>query len=266
LKKLPSSVSFLATFFIVLFLSEKVSASAPATQERQFQIVLNSERALFSCRMNLGKFQRTAGNAIRKIKISEDSGPQEILALKKSLIPDQTVVVMMESLFTEMDKEGKTPSPILARKYEDYLNRKHNEDATKRGRFWIFEVVSGKKQLILETAGSIGLLEVNHNEHPDAHFFLVQFTPLTDATPVKINNGLYSNFSGSRIGFTNGSSEFISLASLTSPTSGTARAIAPNAAPSDNLQLSPVRIPLLAYRGTKGPNGTEIIFIPDVSP
>lgn len=209
--------------------------------------------------MRLGRFKRTAGKSIRRIRISENSGPQEILALKKSFIPDQTVVVTMESLFTEMDREGKTPSSILTRKYEDYLNRKHNEDATKRGRFWIFEVISGKKELILETAGSINLLEVDHNEHPDADFFLVQFTPLTDATPVKINSSLYSNFSGSRIGFTNDSSQFISLTSVA------AHAIQPNA-PNDNLQFSPVQVPLLAYRGSKGPNGTEIIFIPEVSP
>jgi hypothetical protein len=138
LKKLPSSVSFLATFFIALFLSERVSAAAPATQERQFQIVLNSERALFTCRMSLGRFQRIPGITIKRIRISEDSGPQEILALKRSLIPDQTVVVTMESLFTEMDREGKTPSSIFTRKYEDYLNRKHNEDATKRGAFLDF--------------------------------------------------------------------------------------------------------------------------------
>ncbi len=259
MKKLPSSVSFLATFFIVLFLSEKVSASASATQERQFQIVLNSEKALFTCRMSLGKFQRTAGRTVKKIRIPEDSGPQEIIALKKSLIPDQTVANTLENLFSELGKEGKTPSSHLKRQYEDYLHRKHNEDATKRGRFWIFEVISGKKQLILETAGSINLLEVDHNEHPDADFFLVQFAPLTDATLVKINSGLYSNFSGSRIGFTNGSSEFISLTSVA------AQAIQPNAH-NDNLQFSPVRVPLLAYRGSKGPNGTEIIFIPDVSP
>ncbi|MBK8201406.1 MAG: hypothetical protein IPK68_03470 [Bdellovibrionales bacterium] len=263
MKKLPSSVSFLATFFIALFLSERVSAAAPATQERQFQIVLNSERALFTCRMKLGKFQRTAGTTIKSIRISEDSGPQEILALKKSLIPDQTVANTMENLFTEIDKEGKAPSPILKKLYDDYLDRKHNEDATKRGRFWIFEVISGKRQLILETAGTISVLEVDHNEHPDADFFLVQFTPLTDATPVRINSGLFSEFSGSRIGFPNGGSEFNSLASLTS---AAVLAIAPNAISDSNFQFPPVRVPLLAYRGSKVPNGTEIIFIPDVSP
>ena len=261
MKKLPGSVSFLATFTIAFFLSERISVAAPTNQERQFQIILNSERALFTCRMSLGKFQRIPGITIKKIRISEDSGPQEIFALKKSLIPDQTVVVTMESLFSEMDREGKTPSSLLIKQYEDYLSRKHNEDAAKRGRFWIFEVISGKRELVLETAGSISLLEVHHNEHPNADLFLVQFTPLNDATPVKINSRLYSNFSGSRIGFTNGNSEFTSLASLTS---GATRAIAPNA-PSDKFQLYPVRIPLLAYRGSKGPNGTEIIFIPDVS-
>lgn len=260
MKKLPGSVSFLATFLFALFLSERVSSAAPATQERQFQIVLNSERALFSCRMSMGKFQRIPGITIKRIRISENSGSQDILALKRSLIPDQTVVNTMENLFAEIDEEGKAPSPHLKKLYDDFLDRKHNEDATKRGRFWIFEVISGKRQLILETAGSISLLEVDHNEHPDADFFLVQFTPLTDATPVKINSLLYSNFSGSRIGFTNGSSEFTSLASLTS---GAAHAIAPT---DSKLQFSPVRIPSLAYRGSKGPNGTEIIFIPNLSP
>lgn len=259
MKKLLIAIPFLATFFIVLYLSEKVSASVPATQERQFEIVLNSESAQFTCRMNLGKFQRAPGKTIKKIRIPEDSGPHEIFALKKSLIPDQTVAILMDELFAEMSQEGKTPSSILKRKYKEFLNRKHDEDATKRGRFWIFEVIAGKKQLVLETSGSISLLEVDHNEHPDADFFLIQFTPLTASTPVKISSRFYSDFSGSRIGFIKGDFEFTSLSSLTS---GAAHSIRPSD-PND-LQFSPVRISLLAYRGSKGPNGTEIIFIPDV--
>jgi hypothetical protein len=259
LKKLLIAITFLATFFIVLYLSEKVSASVPETQERQFEIVIDSERALFNCRMSLGKFQRTSGKTIKKIRIPEDSGPHEIFALKKSLIPDQTVAILMDELFAEMSQEGITPSPLLIRKYNEFLERKHDEDATKRGRFWIFEEIAGKKQLVLETSGSISLLEVDQNEHPDADFFLVQFTPLTATTPVKISSRFYSNFSGSRIGFIKDDSEFTSLTSLTS---GADHSIRPSY--SNDLQFSPIRISILAYRGSKGPNGTEIIFIPDV--
>lgn len=267
MKKLPSSVSFLATFFIFFSLSEKVSASDRVTQEGHFHIVLGSEKAMFSCRMKLGRVQRTAGKNIKKIRIPEDIGPQGLMGLKDSLIPDQTVIDTMEGLFAEMDRAGQTPSSLLMEVYEGYLARKHNGDASKRGRFWIFEMISGKKQLILETAGFISLLEVDQNEHPDADFFLVQFEPLTTNTPVRISSLNYVDFSGYRIGFIDDRSEFNSLASLTAPTSEAVRALSPNAHSEDLQEGSPIQIPRLAYRGSKGPNGTEIIFIPEaVSP
>ncbi|MBK7844304.1 MAG: hypothetical protein IPJ71_11505 [Bdellovibrionales bacterium] len=212
--------------------------------------------------MSLGRLQRAAGKIVKKIRIPEDSGSQDIFALKKSLIPDQTVVGVMNELIAEIIQDGGTPSPLLKRQYNELLDRKHDEDATKRGRFWIFEVIAGKKQLVLETSGSISLLEVDHNEHPDAEFFLVQFRPLTPTTPVKISSRYYSVFSESRIGSIKDNSEFTSLASLAT---GAGHAIRPND-PNDHLQFSPVRISVLAYRGSKGPNGTEIIFVPDVSP